>query len=125
MAVSKDNANLVDDLKRTLLENPDFLKEAIKSLGMDKQPVGDIAYEIIGTEMRTVPICKMEATRIVRTGDKEVKHYLVKNLRGDILSIPEHCIDDYGINVEVGRKIVDKDGISPSEKSRILNYGAY
>ena len=92
---------------------------------MNAKPQGAPAVEIVGTEVKEMPIVKMNGTKIVSEGAVKKTFYKVRTLKGDIVSIPEHCLKDYGLSPKVKAKYVDEDGLSSEEKSAILNRGAY
>lgn len=122
MVAKKDTSINPDVIKEFLKSNPEILRDAIRSAG--GQTLGTPAYSIIGISNREVPVCKMEGTRIVRDKNVTERVFCVRTMNGDILDIPEHCLEDYNIKPGIS-KIVDEDGLTAKDKSDILNKGAF
>lgn len=122
MVAKKDISINPELIKEFLKSNPEILRDAIRNVG--GQTLGTPAYSIIGVANREVPVCEMEDTRIVRKKTITERVFSVRTMNGDILDIPEHCLEDYKIKPGVV-KIVDEDGLTAKDKSDVLNKGAF
>ena len=118
----KNNEVSVDALQKALESNPELLKAALNKLGVARQ-AGRKAYSIIGTEVKKVTTYKMENTKMVTNGTKDVKHYLLRLMNGSTVSVPEHCLDDYGISL-TNIPVVDEDGLTQQDKQMAITQGA-
>ena len=118
----KNNEVSVDALQKALESNPDLLRAALNKMGAGSQQ-GKRAYTVVGTEIKDVPLCEVEGTKILRKKVAKVKHYVIRCLNGSELSIPEHCLEDYGIDVN-RIPVVDEDGLTAMDRKLAIEQGA-
>lgn len=119
--MAKANEVSAEALQKALESNPDLLRAALNKMGAAQQ--GKRAYTVLGTEIKEVPIYKMENTKIVQDGTAKIKHYQIKCMNGSIVSIPEHCLDDYNISLE-NIPLVDEDGLTAGDRRMAIEQGA-
>lgn len=111
-----------DDLRELIKANPDLLKE-FRSNQVAKQGVP--AFELLGTEERTYIPKRMEGTKMVDDEPVVTTVYHIRNLNGEEVFLPKHCLADYGINESCVSKFIDDDGLSASEKNAAITLGAF
>lgn len=118
----KNNGVSVEALQKALESNPDLLRVALSKMGATSQG-GKQAYTIIGTETKEVPLHTVEGTKIVRNGTAQIKHFKIRCLNGNVISVPEHCLADYNIDT-VRIPVVDEDGLTAGDKRMAIEQGA-
>lgn len=124
MNTKKETNFSVDQIVKALEASPELLSKAMERIS-DRNNKGSVpAFRILGTEEKEIVTNKMEGTKIVRGDKVKVKHYIIKTLRDDILSIPEFCLKDYGINPN-SIAFIDDDGLTNAEIATIKNTGAF
>ena len=112
----------IEAIQRALLQNPEILQAALKQQGV--KGTGLPAYQLIGKEDKEIPLTKLVGTKLVPSEPKVVTFYRFRMLNGSEVSIPQHCLADYKINLN-DIPSVDDDGLTNKDKSQILNNGAF
>ncbi len=118
----KNNEVSVEALQKALESNPDLLRVALSKMGATSQQ-GKQAYTVIGTEVKDTPLYTVEGTKIVKSGEAKIKYYKIRCLNGAIVSIPEHCLGDYGIDL-THIPVVDEDGLTAGDRKMAIEQGA-
>lgn len=119
---SKDNLVLTADLLQKALENnPELLQAALNKMGVAGN--GKRAYSVIETREDEVVTYKVSGTRIVPDKPVKIKNYHIKLLNGCSVWVPEHCLSNYGINLQ-NAPIVDDDGLTEQERRMAIEQGA-